>query len=254
MSPMARNFGCFDTQSVADALDRMGFGDPGAGHLDPVQSRGGDVHRIGDLFLQLGQECSRRPAGPAHHQLYAATGDRLDDVVDLPRYLRPSSSWAPMNPVSWVKDSISSTANSAPGNTSRTTVTSLVVTSACIVWTSMTSMDGTSTTAAPFEQTPSGPSPASLAMSQVIRGGRPVIGMTMNPGVLGRSDGADGPFAERAVGPQQSAIEVGGDQRTGRASAALGSAWVRFHRAFDHLIEATAATQPPGDGVHLWRR
>jgi hypothetical protein len=38
-----------------------------------------------------------------------------------------------------------------------------------------------STTAAPFEQTPSGPRPASRATAHVILGGLPVIGMTCSP-------------------------------------------------------------------------
>ncbi len=107
----------------------------------------------------------------------------------------------------------------------------------------MTSMAGTSTTAAPLEQTPSGPNPASLAMPHVMRGGRPVIGMTTIAGVLGCSDGADGPFAQRAIGPQQSAIEVGGDELYRRDIGRPFGMGCGFHWGFDHLTEATVLSR-----------
>ena len=93
--PNGKDLSYADAQSVANALDGMGFGYARGSHLHPVQPRGGDVDRLEKLVLQLGQESPGRPAGPARYEFYAAAADRLDDVIDLLRCLRPSSNSGP---------------------------------------------------------------------------------------------------------------------------------------------------------------
>ena len=78
----------------------------------------------------------------------------------------------------------------------------------------------TSTTTAPLQQTPSGPRPARLAIVPGDPGGPAGDGDDMEPGLLRRPHGVDGALADGAVGAQQGAVEVGGDQPDGRPGRA----------------------------------
>ena len=167
---------------------------------------------LGHFPAQLGQQRAGGPTGTAHYQLDADGADGLDYVVDLAVFPRPSTTRGSMNPTSWVnapfprprtrrraaRCAAARPAGSPPrrpwSRVSRTSIAATSTTSGAV------GTDPERSQAGLFGHVPGDP-------------GRPAgDGDDMKPGLLGRLDGVDGALAHGAVGPQQGAVEVRGDQ------------------------------------------